>query len=176
MSEIIESTPEIQGTSVSRFLANRGAIVVKETRPIGRLKGEHGDAVSAETMILNIVKGTKKDTSYGIRLERSSSSGDFDSAVFIDYDELDELIGAIDFISNTATQLQGKARDYTEVTYSTKDSAKVGFYHSKDGQLAFLMLSDHRGNTFLPVHRLAVLKQILQDAKSHLTVSGATDD
>ncbi|MCD7098992.1 hypothetical protein [Stenotrophomonas sp. MMGLT7] len=176
MSEIIESAPENQGTSVSRFLANRGAIVVKETRPVGRLKGEHGDVVSAETMILNVVKGTKKDTSYGVRLERSDSGGDFDSAVFIDYDELDELIGAIDFISTTATQLQNQARDYTEVTYSTKDSAKVGFYHSKEGQLAFLMLSDHRGNTFLPVHRLAILKQIFQDAKSHLTASGATDD
>lgn len=84
MSEIVETAPENQGTSVSRFLANRGAIVVKETRPAGRLKGEHGDAVSAETVILNVVKGTKKDTSYGLRLERSDADGDFDSAVFID--------------------------------------------------------------------------------------------
>src|SRR5688500_18985813 len=105
MSEIIDSAWAREGTSVSRFLANRAARVVEETRPVGRVKGEHGDVVSAETMILNVVKGTKKETTYGIRLERSNSNGDFDSAVFIDYDELDELISAIDFISSTATEL-----------------------------------------------------------------------
>jgi hypothetical protein len=176
MSQLIDADDGLQGTTVGRFLANRGAIVVKETRPIGRCKGEHGDAISAQTVVLNVVKGTKKDTSYGVRLERLDSDGDTDSAVFLDYDEIPELVSAIDFISNTATQLANQTRDYTEVSYSTKDSAKVGFYHSNQGQLAFLTLSDHRGTTFLPVQRLGVLKQIFQDSMAHLRSCGASDD
>lgn len=175
MSELINGDVQHQGTNVGRFLANRGVIVVKETRPAGRCKGEHGDSVSAETVVLSVVKGAKKDTSYGVRMERTDADGDMDSAVFLDYDELPELISALDFISNTAAQLANQARDYTEVTYSTKDSAKVGFYHSSQGQLAFLTLSDHRGTTFLPVHRLGVLKQIFQDSMSHLRTCGAAD-
>ncbi|WP_251477838.1 hypothetical protein [Stenotrophomonas lactitubi] len=176
MPNVIDSAQEGKGTSVARFLANRGAIVVKETRPVGRLKGEHGDTVSADTVVLNVIKGVKKDTSYGVRLERIDADGDFDSAVFLDYDELSELLGAIEFISNTASTLQSQARDYTEVTYSTRDNAQIGFYHSNEGQLAFLKLSDHRGNTFLPVHRLGVLKQIVEGAKEHLTKCGATEE
>lgn len=176
MSELINSDENHQGTTVGKFLANRGAIVVKETRPAGRCKGEHGDSIFAETVVLNIVKGTKKDTSYGVRLQRVDSDGDTDSAVFLDYDEIAELVSALDFISNTAMQLANQTRDYTEVTYSTKDSAKVGFYHSDQGQLAFLTLSDHRGTTFLPVQRLSALKQIFQDSMTHLRSCGASDD
>jgi len=176
MSDFVDAAQDARGTSVSRFLANRGAIVVKETRSVGRVKGEHGDSVSAETVVLNVIKGVKKETTYGVRLERTDSHGDFDSAVFLDYDELSELLGAIDFISTTALTLRDQARDYTEVTYSTKDDAQIGFYHSDDGQLAFLKLSSHRGSTFVPLHRLAALKQMFEGAKEHLTKCGATED
>lgn len=175
MHDAIELNPVSEGTNVARFLANRGAIVIKETRAIGRCKGEHGDAISVETVLLNVVKGTKKETSYGIRLERTAS-GDFESAVFLDYDELSEFIAAIDFISKTASQLQNQKRDYTEVTYSTKDSAKVGFYHSDGGQLAFLSLSNHRGSTFLPLPRLVVLKDLIETAEGYLKSRGAGEN
>ena len=119
MSDLIEGSPENQGTTVGRFLANRGVIVVKENRPSGRCKGEHGDSIIAEAVVLSVVKGAKKDTSYGVRLERIDEHGDTDSVVFLDFDELTELINAIDFISQTAAQLSSQVRDYTEVTYST---------------------------------------------------------
>lgn len=176
MSDLAQASSVDQGTNVGRFLANRGVIVVKENRPAGRCKGEHGDSIFAETLILNVIKGTKKDTSYGVRLERVDQDGDTDSAVFLDHDELPELINAIDFITHTAEELSGQVRDYTEVTYSTKDGATFGFYHSDQGQLAFLKLSDHRSSTFLPVNRLGVLKQMLQDSRAHLQSCGASDD
>ncbi|MGE6333608.1 hypothetical protein [Stenotrophomonas sp. NPDC077659] len=176
MSDLAQDRSVDQGTNVGRFLANRGVIVVKENRPAGRCKGEHGDSIAAETLILNVIKGAKKDTSYGVRLERIDQDGDTDSAVFLDHDELPELINAIDFIAHTAVELSGQDRDYTEVTYSTKDGATFGFYHSDQEQLAFLKLSDHRSSTFLPVNRLGVLKQMLQEARAHLQSCGASDD
>lgn len=176
MTNIAEGSAENQGTNVGRFLANRGVIVVKENKPVGRCKGEHGDAIIAETVVLSVIKGTKRDTSYGVRLERTDQHGDIDSAVFLDFDELAELISAIDFISHTADQISNQVRDYTEVTYSTKDGAKFGFYHSDHGQLAFLKISDHRNSTFLPVSRLGVLKKIFQDSMTHLVSCGASGD
>mgnify|MGYP003584546996 CR=1 FL=1 len=176
MSDLTQVGSVEQGTNVGKFLANRGVIVVKENRPAGRFKGEHGDSIVAETLIINVIKGTKKDTSYGVRLERIDQDGDSDSAVFLDHDELPELINAIDFIAHTAAELSGQNRDYTEVTYSTKDGATFGFYHSDQGQLAFLKLSDHRSSTFLPIKRLGLLKQMLEDARVHLRSCGALDD
>ncbi len=173
MNEIGNATADASATDVSRFLANRGSILVKETKQIGLCKGDHADYVFVETMILSLVKGTNKDTSYGIRLARSDSAGLTDAAAFIDYDELDELMGAIDFICSTATKLLSQARDYTEVTYLTKDSAKIGFYHSKNGQMAFLTLPGGRDSSYFALHRLQELKKLLLDAKLHLTASGA---
>lgn len=177
MADLIARSDDDAGsTNVSRFLANRGAIVIRESRSIGKLKGEHGDLVEAEAIVLSVVKGTKKERIFGVRLERRDVHGDTDSAVYLDYDELEELVAAIDFISSTAGQLSGQVRDYTEVTYSTKDGAKFGFYHSSEGQLAFVGLSEHRASIFLQVKRLPSLRQLLTDAQAHLRTCGASED
>ena len=42
MSDLAQASSVDQGTNVGRFLANRDVTVVKENRPAGRCKGEHG--------------------------------------------------------------------------------------------------------------------------------------
>ncbi|MEG4453101.1 hypothetical protein QUA52_30365 [Microcoleus sp. N9_A3] len=177
MSNLTERQAETrgQGTVFRQFLANRGVVMVKETRPIGKCKGDHGDMLAVETMLLTILKGAKRDTTYGVRLERHDSEGDVESSAFIDFDELDELLEAIKFIHSTANELSAQERDYTEVSYSTKDSAKFGFYQSAEIQQAFVSVSENRGTTFLTLAKLASLAKIIEKSRAHLVSRGAPE-
>jgi hypothetical protein len=90
------------GTHVRRFLAHRGAIVVKEIRDLGRIKGNYGDSLSVAAMIIAVVKGTSRETSYGVKLERHEPNVQYGSSAFLDFDELAELLDSFDFISSFA--------------------------------------------------------------------------
>lgn len=175
MSEIVENASgnAQSGTNFSRFLADRGVVMVKEFRPIGQFKGRFRDTLSFETMLLTVVKGTKKKTSYGVRIERLDGDGDSDGSVFLDFDELDELLDAIKFIQSTAKELSLQERDHTEVTYSSKDEARVGFYQTTEEQQAFFGLPRSRGTTFLPVSKLTEIRSLVEKSKGHLISCGA---
>ncbi len=70
------------GTKINRFLANKGVIIIKETREIGTIKCEYGAKLKAATMILATAKSSKKvsQKSFGIRLDSSDSKEREDSA------------------------------------------------------------------------------------------------
>ncbi|MBI5155419.1 hypothetical protein HZA57_09295 [Candidatus Poribacteria bacterium] len=171
-AELIQ--PEREGTNVRRFLAHRGAVVLKETREIGKIKGSYGDSVEVSTMIIAVVKGQGQKRTFGAKLERTDSDGNHSSAAFLDYEELEELMQAFDFILSTATDLIQHNRDYTEVTYSTKDEAQFGFFQdSQRNQQAFITPNCHGESTFLPVDRLVKVKQLLRTAQEHLVSRGA---
>lgn len=163
------------GTHVRRFLAHRGAIVVKEIRDLGRIKGNYGDSLSVATMIIAVVKGTTRQTSFGVKLERHEPNTQLGSSAFLDFDELAELLDSFDFISSFARDLRAQQRDYTEINYSTKDNARFGFYQNQDEQLAFVALNLTGDSLFFPVERLLELKGLLSDARNHLVSKGADD-
>ena len=129
MTELNIIQNESEGTNVRCFLAHRGAIVIKETREIGKLRGSYSDSIVVSTMIIAVVKDLTRNTTYGVKLERlEGSNSGATSSVLLDFDELEEVMGAFDFIATSATELRAQQRDYTEVTYSTKDNARFGFY------------------------------------------------
>jgi hypothetical protein len=110
-----------------------------------------------------------------VKLERTDENGNTTSSVFLDFDELSELMEAFGFIRSIATELRVRQRDYTEVAYSTKDHARFGFYQSEHGQQAFIALNPHSTSTFLAVEHLSVLKQLLRTAQEHLVSRGANN-
>ncbi len=175
MSDLIETQAKdtSEGTSFRKFLADRGVVMVKEFRPIGKFKGRFLDTLICETMLLTIIKSNKRKTSYGVKLERHDSDDDLDSSVFLDFDELDELLDALRFIRSTAKELLGQERDHTEVTYATKDQAKVGFYQTSEEQQAFFALSMTGTSIFLPVERLSEIVALITKARDHLISCGA---
>jgi hypothetical protein len=124
-------------------------------------------------MLLTIVRGNKKKTNYGVRIERQDGDGDSDGSVFLDFDELDEFLDAIKFIQSTAKELLSQQRDHTEVSYSSKDEAKVGFYQTSEEQQAFFGLPHSRGTTFLPVDKLTEIESLISKSKQHLISCGA---
>ncbi len=174
MSDVNLVSNEPEGSNVRKFLAHRGAVVVKETRDIGKLRGNYSDSIVVSTMIIGAVKGTTRNTTYGVKLERSESDRGT-SSVLLDFDELEEIKGAFDFIASTAFELSGKQRDYTELTYSTKDNARFGFYQDKQSQRAFAQLESRGDMTFLAIEQLSKLKELLTSAEAHLASRGASE-
>lgn len=71
MQTLPDQIPEAAGTDVRRFLARRGAVVIKETRDIGGLPGLYTESLVLSTMVLAYVKGPFKEMSYGVKFERN---------------------------------------------------------------------------------------------------------
>jgi len=164
---------EEKSTNVGRFLAKRGVLLIKEFREISAVKGEHGDRISVSTLILSSAQSACGDVQYGVKLEHIGEEGEMRASGFLDYDEVAEVIGAFDFIQDVAEKMFGQPRDYTEVTYLTKDNLKFGFYQSEGHQQAFIDVGGYGQHLFLSLPRLQNLKLTIGAAKEHLTSRGA---
>ena len=173
MTNVEAVQAESEGTNVRKFLAQRGAIVVKETRTMGKASCAYGETILVSTMIIVVGVGEARNVTYGAKLERSDTKGNPSSSVLLDFDELKEVLEAFDFIASVAADMRQQQRDYTEVTYSTKDNARFGFYQNTGTQQAFIALTFHDGSAFLPVNDLANIKNLLGQSRTHLASKGA---
>lgn len=171
MSEI-NLTEENNGTNLRNFMAHRGAIIVKEMKNIGKFSAEYDNQLEVETLILRVVREKKDNVIYGVVLKHVDENGRYEATVNLDFDEIDELVSAIDFIKNTSSQLLGTQRDYTEVIYATKDDARIGFFQNLGSQTAFISLNN-RASIFLNISKIDDIQRLLRVAKSHLISSGA---
>lgn len=163
-----------EGTNLRQFLTRRGVVLIKETRNIGRSVGLYRDSLLVSTTVLALVKGQHKDMSYGIRVERQNDEEQTESSVYLDFDEVAELVDAFDFIKGSATNMAEQRRDYTEVTYSTKDGAQIGFFQNSGKQQYFIHLTPDGEMTFLSDIEFQRLKLILLKGREHLLSRGAT--
>lgn len=167
-----ENTAE-QNTNVGRFLAKRGILLVKEFRDMMPVAGDYGGRLGIATLILSTAQLTYGDVQYGVKLEHLDEERELQGSGFVDYDELEEILGAFDFLANVAQQMAGQQRDYTEVTYSTKDNLKFGFYQSNGLQQAFIKISEYGGSLFMSVPQLQLVRKSVEAAKQHLISRGA---
>jgi hypothetical protein len=166
---------EAAGTKINRFLANRGVIIIKETKEIGTIKCAYGGKLKAETMILATAKSSTKisEKSFGIRLETTDSK-EHESTALLDFDESEEFSNAITFIHEASLRIVSEKRDYTEATFNTKDHIQIGFYQSTDQtQQAFVRLGARGELIFVPITSLPTVKKLIDAARAHLIKKGA---
>jgi hypothetical protein len=163
-----------EGSNLRRFMAHRGALIMQESREISQVRGQYGELLSVTAVLFSIMKGASRKTSYGVRIERSNRDGSSEASAFLDFDELQELVDAFDFISALAPKMLLEQRDYTEVTYSTKDNVKFGFFQKDQQQQAFVVVASRGGNVFVSVETLASVRQAILSARTHLMSRGAT--
>ncbi|MCX7066146.1 MAG: hypothetical protein NTW85_00355 [Methylococcales bacterium] len=132
--------------------------------------------IIVSTLILAIVKGKDQQTIFGVKLEHIGTDEYSDeTTVFIDFDELPELMESFDFIQSKADTLKPQKCDYTELIYSTKDDAQFGFFQDDEQeQTAF---TKWQGKTaFLKLSDFLTLKNHLLKAQEHLISRGASID
>ncbi|WP_126147519.1 hypothetical protein [Synechococcus elongatus] len=160
-----------EGTDVQRFMAQRGAVIVKEMKDIGKIRGVYASSVKASTMIISVSKESEKDTRYAVKVERSTGGRGDGGSVLLDFDELDEVINACDFIMSSAVDLSSQQKEYTEVTYLTRDSALFGFYQNQQIQQSFVRVAPQDEIIPIETEKFRDLKQLLINAKEHLLSS-----
>ena len=174
-----QSVDQGSGTNVRRFLARRGVVFIRETKDFGTIDTRNfPERLAVAGLIVAAVKGETRDLSHSLQLSKLDEHGfQVGSAAYIDYDEIQEILEAIDFIRSAAADMALSAklspRDYTEVAYSTKDSASLGVLQSERGLVAFVSLGSGGETVFLEKPALTVLKELIGHAKSHLESRGA---
>lgn len=169
MTESNKSKDEVQGTNVQRFLAQRGAVIIKETKEIGKVQGKFSHAILVSAMKVTVGQGSEQATSYGIKLIHSDENRGTEVSVFLDFDELEEVIDAFNFIASSSQEFKNQQREYTEVTYSTKDNAQFGFYQKEQNQQAFIQLLPSDSLVFFALEKLDGLKSHVNAAKEYLS-------
>ena len=135
------------GASMRRSLAERGVIVMKESRVIARIAPTIGGSLDIAGLIIAIIKNGVRSISVGVRFEHAETASRLGSVAFLDSDEVDDFLNALNFIISCAADMAVRARDYTEVTFSTRDNLTVGFLQDGQTQQAIARLS--AGHQFL---------------------------
>jgi hypothetical protein len=167
-----EKNPQECGTNLRNFMTNRGAIIIKETRPIGAVDGEYGASLEVETMMLRIVRGAEQNDAFGVVLTIKNQRNDSAEKVHLDFDEIEELVNALGVIRNTAEEIGRTKTDYTEVIYATKDNARFGFFQGDSQQMGFVNIG-YNGQMFQQVYDNERIERLLRSAVEHLRSKGA---
>jgi hypothetical protein len=161
------------GASVRHFLARRGLLLIKEQKEIGSIKCENSNKVKIYTLIISTAKCNQAEKTFGIRFEVLDGNGEVDSVAFLDFDEVAEFIDAFDFMGSLAERMASEQREYTEVTYITKDDLKIGFFQLHGQQQHFLHLSARGEASFLTFEKLKAMQRIVKVAADYLIKCGA---
>lgn len=161
-------TPVREGSAMRRFLAERGVILMKEQRHAAAIPTSYGAPVKVASQILVIVKGTEREISAGVKFEQSETNSQIGSAAFVDSDEIDELLGAFEFLISSATQMGHDRRDYTEITYTTRDDVTIGFFQDDLRQQAFVRLGVGSPLMFFRVDALQSIQAAVVTAREHV--------
>ncbi|MBX3400747.1 MAG: hypothetical protein KF873_18590 [Gemmataceae bacterium] len=148
---------EPKASRVRTFLAQQGALTMKQYRDLRTVNVDHGNKLQFTGLTISIVRAGNTEMVHGLRIEEIDREGKVDDHTLLDIDELDEFVTAIDFIHETAARLNSSCTDYTEIEYSTKEKCRVGFYHSAKEQRAFFDVSDGR-SIFLAIGKLDEIK------------------
>ncbi len=161
------------GTQMGRFVARSGSLLFKETKQIAVVRCENGFKINIETRVVSSLQSVHESVTHFIRFATLDENGQELTSASVNFDEVEEFIGAIDFVHNLAMQILPESRDYTEVTYTSKGSMTFGFYQANNQQQAFIDAGGSNNLVFLTVEKLPGLRRALESASEHLISRGA---
>ncbi|MHC2993700.1 hypothetical protein OB13_19750 [Pontibacter sp. HJ8] len=151
-------------SNLETFLDQSGSLIKKEYVTIGKVKG-------INVQVLKITDLIKNSTVSGLRLEGiTTSSYSSDSKIaFLDSDEIENFIKAIDYINSNILNLP--AAGSTEVIYSSRGGFSGGaFVDSKNKWSTFMQLEkyDSRSMFFLSAEDFSQMKDLIVQAKAKI--------
>jgi hypothetical protein len=156
-------------TQLERFLAKTGSIVVKVFHPLGNIPGLYSTSADLSAVVL-YEPGNEAKRTRGIKIEvKGADRLTREHTSFLDLDEIDALLKALDYMGKVMTQWTGTPRDYTELIFSTRGDLQVGFY-LKDGKIQEFVLSGTIGaaTAYLQPIGLRTLREQLSVGRQYL--------
>lgn len=158
-------------TQLEQFLSKTGVLIVKVFHPVGTIHGLHGTSLELTAVTLyepgreaQRRQGIKIEVSGGGRLETKHTS-------FLDLDEIDALLKALDYIKRAMGEWASAQRDYTEMQFITKGGFKVGFFtNKKEGRVTGFVSSGkiREATTFLHTSNLVLLYDRVKEGMAYL--------
>jgi hypothetical protein len=167
-TDLNPGTESRDGSTIRHSLDERGVIVMKESRVITRLAATNGGALEVAGHIVVIVKNAVRRVSVGVKFEQADTTTYVGSAAFLDSDEIEEFLSAMTFVSSSASHMAHSPRDYTEVTYSTRDNLTVGFFQEVQKQQAFVRMGAGRSLMGLRIAELESIREAVIQARDHV--------
>jgi len=136
LTSILAQTSE--SSKVKEFQSQRGVLLVKEFFDIGSVKGLY--SASLDLSVVKLTQPNGSVTLKGLRVsstKKNSYSTD-EQLAFLDIDEIDALILALQYMSEVQSRLgMEKTIPYTEYLFKAKDSFEIGFLVNKGEYTAY---------------------------------------
>jgi hypothetical protein len=145
-------SPPPPATKIENLLVKRGVVLEKVFNPAGRLDCRYNTDIEMDDLTVKTTAGGPPSRGLKVSVENKDRYGNTETA-FLDTDEVDGLVGALDFIGKKAAELSGKELPYTEVLFKTRDDFVVGFY-----------LQDKTINYFVTAGRIRTETCYMRDA------------
>ncbi len=150
-------------TKLEGFAGETGAVIIKGYTEVGTVRSIGSISVSVATFRNTKLGQEIKGISISItELEISART----SHALIDYDEIDELVSGIDYMSKADVTL---TRANHEMTYSTKGGFKISVLNNATGQSQVNLSTGSSGNGIpMKMPDLLKLRENIQSAKNIL--------
>ncbi len=156
--------PTVPATVLETLESGTGQVVVRGTAQVGSVTA--GATVISVTCQQDTLVSSNQ-AAYGIALD-IKVSGQPDDRSVIDYDELDSLRSASDYMGRMDSSVSSLAT--FEAMYTTKSGLRItGFSSRRAGQIEFGLRSSRMPKGIaLSAEQFALLRSILDQAKSKL--------
>lgn len=125
-------------SNVAEFISKKGSLLIKEFHSIASYKSMYGPILNLDVVFIS--DATSNVTVRGLRIEaeEKKSYGTNTSMSFLDVDEVESLIAALDYVIESETTYgDDRLQPYRELEYSSKDSFSIGVFIDKAKYTAF---------------------------------------
>jgi len=153
-------------TKLEAFEAKTGIVIIKGYSRIGTAAGLEGGLIEIETREFRDAAGAKE---FGIAVEvREAGTPENRRTAFIDYDEIDSLLRALDYLGKVDSSATSQNR--FEAEYRTEGDLSVSAFSTRGGTVTLAVSSGQfrRATSLFRLEDLKVIKGLIIEAKNQL--------
>jgi len=155
-------------TKMEEFSARKGTVIVGGFEEIGVISGHYGTSIKVEAKEYINVSTGKKEYGITIKVQKREISHNEESISYVDYDEIESLISAIDYIAKvdkTSTRFQNFQADY-----NTKGDFRISTYSSEEKIMVLVSSGTIRSVTaYFKFSSLSEIRSLIEKAKAKIT-------
>lgn len=152
-------------TRLETFEATTGRVIVKGTEELGTVTGKNG-LTTVKIQEFRDVVGNQRESGLVITVRQNEQTED---TTTVDYDELDPLLKAIDYISKADPNVT--SLNHFEAFFTTKAGLRVASYISRRTSTVEASITSQRVNrskTWINQTQLAEFRILLEQARTKL--------
>jgi hypothetical protein len=125
-------------TKLEAFLAKKGRLIVRDYYELGEVAGKYmNKTVFGAIVIYEPGKESQRIRGLTIGVIREEKLGLSSKVSFLDFEEIETLSKALEYMSSLSAKWQDIRKENTRVVFSTKGDFNIGFYQIGTEQVFF---------------------------------------